>query len=133
MRWWPCIIHTGDGYKVRCCKGEVLITLVLVLNITPLAVIYVVAYTYSKWLKVKCFIGWPKLSGCIQGTYSFSSVYIFRGKAVFLKGKIVVQSSRISALFTVYIGLLASGTSFIVNWRYLSISCVIYLYNTTQL
>jgi hypothetical protein len=48
MRWWPCIIRAGDRCEVRCYKGEVLIALVLVLNIMPLAVIYVVAYTYSK-------------------------------------------------------------------------------------
>ena len=44
----PYIVRTGDGCKVRRYKREVLIALVLVLNITPLAVIRVVAYTYSK-------------------------------------------------------------------------------------
>ena len=44
----PCIIRTGDRYKVRRYKGEVLITLVLVLDITPLAIIYTVAYMYGK-------------------------------------------------------------------------------------
>jgi hypothetical protein len=48
MRWWPCIIHAGDGCEIRHYKGEVLIALVLVLNIMPLAIIYVVAYAYSK-------------------------------------------------------------------------------------
>jgi hypothetical protein len=48
IRWWPCIVHAGDRCEVRYYKGEVLIALVLVLNITPLAVIYVVAYAYSK-------------------------------------------------------------------------------------
>jgi hypothetical protein len=42
------MVYTGDRYKVKHYKGEVLITLVLVLDITPLAVIYVVAYVYSK-------------------------------------------------------------------------------------
>ena len=41
-------VHTGDGCKVRYYKGEVLITLVLVLNITLLAVIRAVMYAYSK-------------------------------------------------------------------------------------
>ena len=56
MRRQPCIVHAGDGYKVRHYKGEVLITLVLVLNIMPLAVIHIVAYIYSKWLRVRCLI-----------------------------------------------------------------------------
>jgi hypothetical protein len=48
MRRWPYIVCAGDKYKVRYYKGEVLITLVLVLDITPLAIIYIVAYIYSK-------------------------------------------------------------------------------------
>ena len=56
MKWQPCTVRAGDGYKVRHYKGEVLIALVSVLNIIPLAVIYIVAYIYSKWLKVKCLI-----------------------------------------------------------------------------
>ena len=52
MRRRPCIVRVGDKYKVRRCKGEVLIALVLVLDIMPLAVIYVVVYIYSRWLKV---------------------------------------------------------------------------------
>jgi hypothetical protein len=48
MRWWSCIIRTGDKYKVKCCKGEVLITLVLVLDVMPLAVIYAVIYAYNR-------------------------------------------------------------------------------------
>jgi len=44
----PYIVYAGDGYKVRRCRGEVLITLVLVLAITPLAIIRAVIYTYSK-------------------------------------------------------------------------------------
>jgi hypothetical protein len=48
MRRQPCMVRTGDRCEVRCCKGEVLITLVLVLDITPLAIIYMVAYVYSK-------------------------------------------------------------------------------------
>ena len=42
------MVRAGDGYKVRRCEGEVLITLVSVLDIIPLAIIYAVAYTYSK-------------------------------------------------------------------------------------
>ena len=52
----PCTVYAGDGYKVRRYKREVLIALVLVLDIMPLAIIYAVAYTYSKWLKVRCLI-----------------------------------------------------------------------------
>jgi len=44
----PCIVHAGDGYKVRHYRGEVLIALVSVLAITPLAVIRAVTYAYSK-------------------------------------------------------------------------------------
>ena len=44
----PYIVRAGDGYKVRRCEGEVLITLVLVLDIIPLAIIRAVAYIYSK-------------------------------------------------------------------------------------
>jgi hypothetical protein len=43
----PYTVRAGDGYKVRCCGGEVLITLVSVLAITPLAIIYAVIYIYS--------------------------------------------------------------------------------------
>ena len=56
IRQRPCIVHAGDGYKVRYYKGEVLITLVLVLDVMPLAIIYAVACVYSKWLRVRCFI-----------------------------------------------------------------------------
>ena len=42
------MVRTGDGYKVRRYKGKVLIALVLVLDIIPLAIIYMVAYIYSK-------------------------------------------------------------------------------------
>ena len=52
MRRWPCTVRVGERYKVRRYKGEVLITLVSVLNVMPLAVIYVVVYIYSRWLKV---------------------------------------------------------------------------------
>ena len=48
IRRWPCIVRVGDRYKVRRYKGEVLITLVSVLDIIPLAIIYTVIYTYSK-------------------------------------------------------------------------------------
>ena len=52
----------GDKYKVKYCKGEVLIALVSVLDIIPLAVIYIVIYIYSRWLRVRYFINWPRLS-----------------------------------------------------------------------
>jgi len=42
------MVRAGDGYKVRRYRGEVLITLVSVLVITPLAIIYAVVYIYSK-------------------------------------------------------------------------------------
>ena len=48
MRRQPCIVRAGDGYKVRHCKGEVSIALVLVLDITPLAVIHAVTCVYNK-------------------------------------------------------------------------------------
>ena len=57
MRRRPCTVHVGDRYEVRYYKGEVLIALVLVLNIMPLAIIYIVACVYSKWLRVRCLIG----------------------------------------------------------------------------
>ena len=56
IRRRPCTVHAGDGCEVRHCKGKVLITLVLVLDIMPLAVIYTVTCVYGKWLKVKCLI-----------------------------------------------------------------------------
>ena len=48
MRRRPCIVHAGDRYEIRRYKGEVSIALVLVLDVMPLAIIYVVACTYSK-------------------------------------------------------------------------------------
>jgi hypothetical protein len=48
MRQWPYIIHAGNRCEVKRYKGEVLITLVLVLDIMPLAVIYAVVYIYSR-------------------------------------------------------------------------------------
>jgi hypothetical protein len=48
IRQWPCTVRAGNRYEVKYYKGEVLIALVLVLNITPLAVICVVTYAYSK-------------------------------------------------------------------------------------
>ena len=42
------MVRVGDRYKVRRYKGKVLITLVLVLDIIPLAIIYAVIYIYSK-------------------------------------------------------------------------------------
>ena len=52
----PCTVYIGDGCEVRYYKGEVSITLVLVLDIIPLAIIYIVMCIYSKWLKVRCLI-----------------------------------------------------------------------------
>ena len=133
MRQRPCTVHAGDGCEVGYCEGEVSIALVLVLDVIPLAVIRAVACAYGKWLRVGCLIGWPRLSRCIRGTCGFSSIYIFKSGAVFLKGGAVVQSSRIFALFAAYIGLPVSGTSFTVGWQYLSVSYAIYPHNTTQL
>ena len=48
MRRQPYTVHAEDRCKVRRYKKEVLIALVLVLDIMPLAVIYAVAYIYSK-------------------------------------------------------------------------------------
>jgi hypothetical protein len=48
IRQWPYIVRTGDGCEVRCYKGEVSITLVLVLDVIPLAIIYVVICAYSR-------------------------------------------------------------------------------------
>ena len=56
MRWRPCMVRVGDRCEVKCYKGEVLIALVLVLGIMPLAIIYIVAYIYGKWLRVRYFI-----------------------------------------------------------------------------
>ena len=44
----PCTVYIGDGYEVKYYKKEVLITLVLVLNVMPLVIIYIVIYIYSK-------------------------------------------------------------------------------------
>ena len=78
----PYMVRAGDRYKIGRCEGEVSIALVSVLDIMPLAVIYTVIYVYGKWLRVKYFIGWLRLSGYIQKTYSFSSICILRGGAV---------------------------------------------------
>ena len=56
MRRRPCTVRAGDRCKVRYCKGEVSITLVSVLDIIPLAIIHIVVYVYSRWLKVRCLI-----------------------------------------------------------------------------
>ena len=50
------MVRVGDRCEVGRCKGEVLIALVLVLDIMPLAIIYIVTCVYSKWLKIGCFI-----------------------------------------------------------------------------
>ena len=42
------MVRVGDRYKVKYCKGEVLITLVSVLNVMPLAIIYIVVYVYGR-------------------------------------------------------------------------------------
>jgi hypothetical protein len=44
----PYIVRAGDRRKVKHYKGEVLIALVLVLNVTLLAIIYAVICVYSK-------------------------------------------------------------------------------------
>ena len=46
----------GDRCKVGHYEEEVLIALVLVLDIMPLAVIYIVTYIYGRWFRVKYFI-----------------------------------------------------------------------------
>ena len=56
-RQQPYTVRAGDKYKVRYCKKEVSITLVSVLDIMPLAIIYMVTYIYNKWLKVRYLIG----------------------------------------------------------------------------
>jgi hypothetical protein len=48
MRRRPYTVRAGDGYEVGRCGGEVLIALVLVLAITPLAIIHAVIYAYGK-------------------------------------------------------------------------------------
>ena len=50
------MVRVGDGCEVGHYKEEVLIALVLVLDVMPLAIIYIVAYIYGKWLRVRCFI-----------------------------------------------------------------------------
>ena len=50
------MVRAGDRYKVRRCKEEVLITLVSVLDITPLAIIYAAIYIYNECFKVKYLI-----------------------------------------------------------------------------
>jgi hypothetical protein len=47
-RQQPYTIRVKNGCKVGRYKREVLIALVLVLDITPLAIIHAVAYAYSK-------------------------------------------------------------------------------------
>ena len=48
MRRRPCMVRVGDRYKVKYYKGEVLIALVSVLDVMPLAVIYIVIYAYGR-------------------------------------------------------------------------------------
>ena len=50
------MVRAGNRCKVGYYKKEVLIALISVLNIMPLAVIYIVAYIYGKWLRVRYFI-----------------------------------------------------------------------------
>ena len=50
------MVRAGDRCEVKYYKGEISITLISVLDVIPLAVIYMVIYIYSKWLKVKCLI-----------------------------------------------------------------------------
>ena len=56
MRRWPCIVYIGDRCEVKYYKREVLIALISVLDIMPLAIIYIVIYIYGKWLRVGCLI-----------------------------------------------------------------------------
>ena len=56
MRRRPCTVRAGDGCEVKHYKREVLIALISVLDIMPLAIIYIVACVYSKWLRVRYFI-----------------------------------------------------------------------------
>ena len=56
IRRRPCTVRVGDRYEVKYYEGEVLIALVLVLDVIPLAVIYIVACVYGKWFRVGCFI-----------------------------------------------------------------------------
>jgi len=48
IRRRPYTVYAEDRYKVGRYRGEVLITLVLVLAIMPLAVIRAVIYAYGK-------------------------------------------------------------------------------------
>ena len=48
MRRRPYIVRAGDRYEVGHYRGEVLIALVSVLDVMPLAIIYMVACVYSK-------------------------------------------------------------------------------------
>ena len=48
IRQRPCTVHAGDRCKVRYYKREVLITLVSVLDVIPLAIIYIVTCVYSR-------------------------------------------------------------------------------------
>ena len=56
IRQQPCTVYAGDRYEVKHYKKEVSITLISVLDVMPLAIIYVVIYIYNKWLKVKYLI-----------------------------------------------------------------------------
>jgi len=44
----PCIVRAGDRCEVGRYRGKVLIALVLVLAITPLAIIHAVTCAYGK-------------------------------------------------------------------------------------
>jgi len=50
------MVCAGNRYKIGRYRGEVLIALVSVLAVTLLAIIYVVAYAYSRWFKIGYFI-----------------------------------------------------------------------------
>ena len=56
IRQWPCTVRAGNRCEVGRCEREVLIALVSVLDVMPLAIIYIVMCVYSKWLKVRCLI-----------------------------------------------------------------------------
>jgi hypothetical protein len=57
-------------------------------------------------------------SGVLLTNLNYVSVYrglIFLAVFIFFKDRVVVQSFKISTLFTVYISLLISGTSFTIS------------------
>ena len=81
------MVRAEDRYKVGYYKGEVLIALVSVLDIIPLAVIYMVTYAYNKWLKVKYLLTGVGWAGIYRGLIVLA-VFVFLGAGqCFLKTK----------------------------------------------